>query len=202
MAVAYAVLDEATVRNALNRLEAVCAVQDSKLEYLNAQLRVLQDSVATAAVEANATKGANRQKFLVNLKHMSPEKYAGLRGAIPFRSWAQDIKDLVARFSVELLNAMTATENQAERIPSDTIPSSVQDEDAQLRSALRAFTVAEPRAVINAAIDRGDSGLEIWRTLVTQYDPDNDSTRLDESTYILNPGRAKNMGEVQLLLTK
>jgi hypothetical protein len=202
MAVAYAMLDEGTVRSALNRLETVCAVQDSKLEYLNAQLRVLQDSVATAATEANAARGANRQKFLVNLKHMSPEKYAGLRGAIPFRSWSQDIKDLVARFSVELLNAMTATENQAERIPSNTIPPAVQDEDAQLRSALRAFTVAEPRAVINAAIDRGDSGLEIWRTLVTQYDPDNDSTRLDESTYILNPGKAKNMSEVQLLLTK
>ena len=118
-------LDEATVRGALNRLEAVCMVQDSKLEYLNAQLRVLQDSVATAASEATAARGSGRQKFLVNLKHMSPEKYAGLRGATSFRSWSQDIKDLVARFSVELLNAMTATENQAERIPSDTIPPSV-----------------------------------------------------------------------------
>jgi hypothetical protein len=202
MTTTYGALDESIVRMALNRLEALCGIQDSKLEFLNAQLRGLQESVAAAASEAMASRGTGRQKFLVNLKHMRPEKYAGLRCATSFRTWSQDIKDLVARFSLELLNAMTATENQAERIPSDTIPSSVQDEDAQLRSALRAFTVGEPRAVINAAIDRGDSGLEIWRMLVTQYDLNNDTTRLDESTYILNPGRAKNMSEVQLLLTK
>jgi hypothetical protein len=158
--------------------------------------------MAAHVLETSARGNDKRQKFLVNLKHMSPEKYAGLRCSTTFRTWSQDIKDLVARFSVELLDAMTATENQAERIASDTIPSSVHDEDAQLRSALRAFTVGEPRAVINAAIDRGDSGLEIWRMLTTQYDPNNDTTRLDESTYILNPGRAKNMSEVQLLLTK
>jgi hypothetical protein len=202
MANTYRVLDEATVRNALNRLEGLCEVQNAKLDYLHAQLLGVQDAAAAAATEAMATRGTGKGKFLVDLKHMSPDKYAGLRCPTAFRTWSQDIKDLVARFSVELLQAMTATENQAERIPSNTIPSSVQDEDAQLRSALRAFTVGEPRAVINAAIDRGDSGLEIWRTLVTQYDPNNDTTRLDESTYILNPGRTKTMGEVQLLLTK
>ncbi len=36
MAVSYGVLDEATVRSALNRLEAVCSTQDAKLEFLNA----------------------------------------------------------------------------------------------------------------------------------------------------------------------
>jgi hypothetical protein len=202
MTTTYTVLDEATVRSALNRLEALCEVQNAKLNYLHAQLLGVQDAAAIAATEAVAARGTGKHKFLVDLKHMSPDKYAGLRCPTSFRTWSQDIKDLVARFSVELLHAMTATENQADRIVNESIPSSVQDEDAQLRSALRAFTVGEPRAVINAAIDRGDSGLEIWRTLVTQYDPNNDTTRLDESTYILNPGRAKSMSEVQLILTK
>ena len=88
MAVSYGVLDEGTVRGALNRLEAVCGVQDAKLEYLNAQLRALQESLATAASEAVAARGTGRQKFLVNLKHMSPDKYAGLRCATSFRTWS------------------------------------------------------------------------------------------------------------------
>ena len=110
MAMAYnSQLDEALVRGALKRLETLHEQHEGKLDYLNAQLRALQETVAAASNEAAAGRGAQRQKFLVNLKHMSPDKYAGLRCPTTFRTWSQYINDLVARFSVELLQAMTAT---------------------------------------------------------------------------------------------
>ena len=77
------------------------------------------------------------------------------------------------------------------------------EEDKQLRSALRAFTQGEPRAFMNTAIDRGDGCLEVWRTLVSLYDPDNDTTRLDEPTFIMSPGgKAKSLGDVQGILSR
>ena len=70
-----------------------------------------------------------------------------------------------------------------------------------MRSASRALTQGEPRAFIKTVIDRGDGGLEVWRTLVSLYDLDNDTTRLDESTFIMSP-KSKNLGEVQSMLSK
>ena len=66
MALSYGTIDEATARGALNRLEAICATQDAKLDYLNSQVRVLQDAMAAATTEAAAGRGAQRQEFLVN----------------------------------------------------------------------------------------------------------------------------------------
>ncbi len=49
---------------------------------------------------------------------------------------------------------MTQVEHNPERITSDQIERAgiSQDEDAQLRSALRAFTQGEPRAFINTLL--------------------------------------------------
>ena len=150
----------------------------------------------------DGVRGGNR--YLVDLKHLSPEKFSGPRGTTPFRQWAQDVKNLCSRYSHELLLAMTQVEHKGDRITLEQIQQMGigRDEDAQLRSALRAFTQSEPRAFINTAIDRGDGGLEIWRTLVSLYDPDNDTTRMDESTFIMKPGKAKTLGEVQLILSR
>ena len=143
-------------------------------------------------------------KALVHPKFLSPDKFSGPRGNVPFGQWSQDIKDLVARFSAKLLSAMERLEYRLERID-HTVMRGVgvsEEEDTQLRSAMRAFTHAEPRAFVNTAIDRGDGGLEIWRTLVSLYDPDNDTTRLDESTFIMNLGKSKTLSDVQQILSR
>ena len=183
-----AVLTESAVRAALTEHAA-------KLEYLNNELHALKGQVRTPG-------GAMR--FPVDSKHLSPEKYSGPRGNIPFRQWSQDIKDLVARYSEILLNAMGKLENMTDKIDADMVKATgvTKEDDLQLRSAMRAFTQGEPRSFINTAIDRGEGGLEIWRTLVSLYDPDNDTTRLDESTFIMSPGKAKHLGEVQSILSK
>ena len=34
------------------------------------------------------------------------------------------------------------------------------------------------------------------------YDPDNDTSRLDESTFIMSPGKAKNLTEAQYIMSR
>jgi hypothetical protein len=63
----YAVLDEATVRAAL-------ILADANLEYLTAQIHLLQDSVRAPAVDLGAQAGSNHQRYLVDLNNMSPDK--------------------------------------------------------------------------------------------------------------------------------
>jgi hypothetical protein len=156
----------------------------AKLDYLNHQMKAMQDlvqSLQNAGGHGGDRGGGRGNRFLVDLKHLSPEKFSGPRGTVPFRQWTQDVKDLCSRYSQELLKAMSQVEHNPERITAEHVERAGigQDEDAQLRSALRAFTQGEPRAFINTAIDRGDCGLEVWRTLVSLYDPDNDTTRID-----------------------
>jgi hypothetical protein len=196
----------------LTEATLIAALSDhsTKLGYLNHQQMALSDAVADIQAELqkissqSAGRGGGHARYLVDLKHMSPEKYTGPRGNVPFRQWAQDLKDLCSRYSQDLLSSMIQVEHNTERISQEQIERAgiSQDEDAQLRSALRAFTQGEPRAFINTAIDRGDFGLEIWRTLVSLYDPDNDTTRMDESQFIMNPGKAKSLGDVQSILSR
>ena len=69
------------------------------------------------------------------------------------------------------------------------------EEDRQLRSTLRAFTQGEPRNFVSTEINKGTSRLEVWRVLVSFYDPNNDNTRMDES-------KAKTMADVPLIMSK
>jgi hypothetical protein len=196
----------------LTQAVVVGALEDhaAKLGFLNHRYMALSDAVAEMQQELqkissqSAGRGGGHTRYLVDLKHMNPEKYTGPRGNVPFRQWTQDLKDLCSRYSQDLLSGMIEVEHYAEKITQEQIERAgiSQDEDAQLRSALRAFTQGEPRAFINTAIDRGDFGLEIWRTLVSLYDPDNDTTRMDESQFIMNPGKAKSLGDVQSILSR
>ena len=190
-------LTEGAVREALSD-------HDAKLDYLNLQVKELQDQVVSLQTGIAGAGAVRSNRWLVDLKHMSPDKFSGPRGPTPFRQWAQDIKDLCAMYSQEVLQAMMQVEHKTERITIEQIEQVGigRDEDTQLRSALRAFTQGDPRIFINTSIDRGDGGLEIWRTLVSLYDPDNDTTRMDESTFIMNPGKAKTLGDVQHLLSR
>ena len=187
---------------ALTESEVRASLADyaNKLEYLNNEMAALKEQIKYGG----GNTGNGGMRFLVDLKHLSPEKYTGPRGNVPFRQWSQDIKDLVSRYSGNLLDAMGRLEYQTERISMEKVKAAgvTAEENMQLRSATRAFTQGEPRAFINTAIDRGEGGLEIWRTLVSLYDPDNDNTRLDESTFIMCPGKAKNLTEVQYILSR
>ena len=94
-------------------------------------------------VEAMKDQGKRDQgKKMVDLKHLNPEKFEGLRGKVKFRVWTQDIKDLAARYSDILLSGMKSAEYHTEPITKDMAESRgiKMEEDTQLRSALRAFT--------------------------------------------------------------
>ena len=177
----------------LPTLQAILRAPEQKLEYLHQELEAMK----------NVTKKDNR-RFLADLKHLNPEKYSGPRGKVGFRQWTQDLEDLVNRYSKGLLKAMETVEYKDTIVKAIDIPGMGVDleEDAQLQSAVRAFTTDEARAFINTAIDRSDTGLEIWRSMVAFYDPNNDNNRMDESAFIMNPGKAKHLAEVQALMTR
>jgi hypothetical protein len=172
----------------------------AKLNYLNNEIAALKDQLRNMSTAG----GGGGMKALVHAKFLSPDKYGGPRGNVPFRQWSQDVKDLVSRYSSTLLSAMGSLEYKTEKLDYATVRATgaCDEVESQLRSAMWAFTQGEPRAFINTAIDRGDGGLEIWRTLVSLYDPDNDTTRLDESTFIMCPGKAKSLAEVQPILSR
>ena len=197
-------LAEAMTTTPLTESEVRVRLDDHvrKLEYLNNEIAALKEHIKLLS----SVGPSGGMRHLVDRKDLSPEKFSGPRGSVPFRQWSQDIKDLVGRYSENLLNAMSKVEYQNEPIDPDKVRAagiSVED-DIQLRSAMRAFTQAgsEPRSFVNTASAGGDGGLEIWRKLVSLYDPNNDTTRLDESTFIMSPGKAKNLTEVQYILSK
>ena len=55
----------------------------------------------------------------MSTKHLRPEKFTGPRGAIPFRQWTQDFKDLCSRYSQELLRAMEEVEHYPDRVTTE-----------------------------------------------------------------------------------
>ena len=74
--------------------------------------------------EIKKLKGDGRsgyRKGMVNLRHMNPEKHEGPRGAVSFRQWSQDVKELASRYSVNLNAAMTGPENSMERIRKEKV---------------------------------------------------------------------------------
>ena len=55
---------------------------------------------------------------------------------------------------------------------------------------------------MSTEVAKGTTGLEVWRVLVGLYDPNNDNTRMDESTFLMSPGKAKSMSEVPAIMSK
>ena len=129
---------------------------------------------------------------MVDFKMMNPDKFEGPRGKVPFRQWCQDMKDLASRYSDNLHEAMIKVEYSNEAVRPEKVRELGVEvfEDSQLRSATRAFTQGEARNFISTEINKNTTGLEVWRMLMSLYDPNNDSTRMDESTFVLNPGKA------------
>ena len=159
-----------------------------------------KDEIKSLKIDSRLEQRRNMADF----KQMNPEKFAGPRGTVPFRQRGQDVKDLASRYSANLHDAMAKTEYLAEHITMERIRALGVDveEDRQLRSTIRAFTQGEARNFVSTEINKGTTGLEVWRVLVSLYDPNNDNTRMDESTFVLNPGKAKTMSEVTNIMSK
>ena len=178
---------------------------EEKLEFLNMEVLNLRKIVVEIMEKAMATGGhGGRKNYLVSQKDLSPEKYNGPRTGISFRQWGQDLKDMVSRFSDKLHKAMVEVEGMKNVITNESVSDAGinMDEDRQLRSAIRAFTVGEPRAIVNTEFEKDSSGIVIWRLMTSLYDPDNEGTRLEESTFVMNPGKAKSLNDVHMILTK
>ena len=80
---------------------------NAKLNYLNNEIAALKMQLANGF---GGGGGEGKMKALVHPKFLSPDKFSGPRGNVSFRQWSQDIKDLVARFSANLLSAMERLE--------------------------------------------------------------------------------------------
>ena len=63
----------------------------AKLAFVNHQFTALQDAVmsiqniGSQSASREGGRGGHQQRYLVDLKHMSPWKYTGPRGTVPFR---------------------------------------------------------------------------------------------------------------------
>ena len=108
------------------------------------------------------------KKGTVDLRNMNPDKYTGPRGATSFRQWGQDLKDLADRYSSRLNEAMAKVEYATEEVTKHELSNLgvEEEEDRQLRSAIRAFAQGEPRNFVSTEIEKGKTGLEVWRVLV------------------------------------
>ena len=100
---------------------------------------------------------------------------------VPFRKWGEDVKDLASRYSAKLHGAMMNVQYFTACITNERVAALGVDEeeDWQLRSTIRAFTQGETRNFVSTEINKGMPGLVVWRVLVSLYDPNNDSTRMD-----------------------
>ena len=61
---------------------------------------------------------------------------------------------------------------------------------------LRAFTSGSAHALVENCLTQDTSALEAWRVLVAAFDPDNDTSRMDESSFIMQPGKSRNLTDV------
>ena len=163
-----------------------------------------KDKEKIRLLELSGTSAGAARRSMADLKNMNPDKFTGPRGTTSFRQCGQDLKDLASRYSEALHSAMVEVEYSQEPVTQgNVLEFGVQpDEDRQLRSTIRAFTQGEPRNFVSTEVERGTPGLEVWRVLVGLYDPNNDNTRMDESTFIRSPGKAKSMNKVLAIMSK
>jgi hypothetical protein len=165
--------------------------QTQKINYLYQQLEDLKAQLAKDKTKPSA-------KGMTHAKHFNPGKFANLRGEQAFRPWAGDIKIMALRYSKVLHEVINKTEYMKTPVNKDQVLAEgvTAEDDMEFFMTLRAFTSGSPHSLVENSLAKGASSLEAWRVLVSAFDPDNDTSRMDESSFIMQPGKAKSLGDV------
>jgi hypothetical protein len=176
------------------QVNALITDQANKINYLYQQLEELK--VQVGQVGKGQSKGAPRS--MTHAKHFNPGKYSSLRGDQAFRPWAGDVKIMALRYSKPLHDLMNRTEYQKEPVRKERVQAEgiTPEDDMELFMTLRAFTSGSAHALVENSLSQDSSALEAWRILVAAFDPDNDTSRMDESSFIMQPGKSKTLADV------
>ena len=195
--------DAAAMKAAILAHEAKIQEYETKMQYLVNQIQELWKAAAEHDKQIKDTpKGGQYRRRPCDPKFFHPSKFNDNTNGTPFRKWAQEVKNYMRHYSQKMVMAMEATEYQRTTLTSletDDYNLDV-DEHEDLMTILRMFTEGSAQDKVN--LMSKEHALEVWRNLTNDNDPNNDHAQVNLSRFLRAPGVAKNMTEMNGLMTR
>ena len=169
---------------------------------LRQQVSMLMQSHQTAHQELQALRERNNRpspRKLVDPKAMTPGVFGGVSGPA-WRTWSYKAKNFASIADPNLKRILSDIEVSKDSVTADDFErlGITAEVDAELSQFLINRTEGEAADLVRGA-DKGP-GIEMWRILVSRYDPMASSRSLAESRSLLNPARAARLEQLSAVI--
>ena len=158
-------------------------------------------------IGASGGGGGHRQENLVNTKFCRPDKFGDKNESLElWKTWSHKLLRFVGVQDLSYktaLNKAALQKNTASPILTAELQSGygiTEAQDQQLQSLLVDTCYGKALSLILVIEKEGGTGLEMWRRLESQYNPDTMNRALLEGRRLLNPGTGKTWSEVSRIL--
>ena len=152
--------------------------------------------------------GLGKSHGLVDSRHMRPEKFGDKNeGPEQWKAWSTKLARYAGNQDIKYKEDMIAAalqKSSEDKVMTDQLGGArykiSQEQDMELQSLLIECCLGKALSLVLVIEKDHGTGLEMWRKLENEYNPDTMNRTLAEGRKLLNPGAGKNWTEVGKIL--